>query len=97
MATVYPAAQTRFWNSFSTATEDIREGLSVGQATAADGHWTKWAYFCARVALNPLLVAYKYSVPILNAFARDYQIGNITLNSRGVRSRTVEDDVRSIG
>ena len=49
------------------------------------------------MALDPLLVAYQDPVPILNAFARDYQIGNITLNSRGVRSRTVEDAVRSIG
>ena len=72
MATVDLAAQTRFWSSFSTATEDIREGLSVGQATAADDHWTKWSYFCARVTLDPLLVAYKDPVPILNTFARDY-------------------------
>ena len=72
MATKDPAAQTRFWNSFSTATEDIREGLSVVRATAADGHWTKWAYFCARVALDPLLVAYTDPFPILNAFAWDY-------------------------
>ena len=49
------------------------------------------------MALNSLLVAYKYPVPILNAFARDYRTGNITPNSRGVRSRTVEDAVRSIG
>ena len=97
MAAVDSAAQTRFRNSFSTATEDILEGLSFGRSTAADGHWTKWDYFCARVALDPLLVAYKNPVPILNAFAQDYRNGNITPNSRGVRSRTVEDAVRSIG
>ena len=51
--------------------EGIREGLSIGQATAANGHWTKWSYFCERVDLDPLLVAYKYPVLILNAFARD--------------------------
>ena len=71
MATVEPTAQTRLWNSFSTATEYIREGLSVGRFTAADGHWTKWACFCTRVALYHLLVAYKDPVPILNTFARD--------------------------
>ena len=81
MATLEPEAQTRFCNSFSTATEDSREGLSVGRATAADGHWTKWAYLCARVALNPLLVAYKYPVPILDAFARYYRTWNIAPNS----------------
>ena len=97
MATVDPAAQTRFWNSFSTVTEDIQEGLSVGRSTAADGPWTKWAYFCVSVALDPLLVGYKDPFPIINTFTRDYQTGNITPNSRGVQSRTVEDDIRLIG
>ena len=49
------------------------------------------------MALDPLLVAYKEPVPILNAFAKDYRTGNIAPNRRAVRSRTVEDDVRSIG
>ena len=49
------------------------------------------------MALDPLLVAYQYPVPILNAFAWYYQTGNIAPDSRGVRSRTVEDVVRSIG
>ena len=53
MATVDPVAKTRFWHSFCSATEDISEWLSTGRATAADGHWTKWTYFCARVALSP--------------------------------------------
>ena len=51
MATVDTTSQTRFGDTFSTLTEDIREGLSVGRATATNGQWTKWAYFCARVAL----------------------------------------------
>ena len=49
------------------------------------------------MALDPLLVAYQDPVPILNAFARDYRTGEIAPSSRGVRSRTVEDAVRSIG
>ena len=97
MATVDPVAQTRFWNSFRYATEDISGGLSTGRATTADGHWTKWTYFCARVSLNPLLVAYQYPVPILNAFAQDYGTGAIAPGSCSIRSRTVEDAVRSIG
>ena len=92
-----PVAQTRFWHSFRSTTEDIRKGFSTGRATAANGHWTKWTYLCARVALDPLLVAYQDPIPILNAFARDYRTKNIAPNSRGVRSRTVEDSVRLIG
>ena len=49
------------------------------------------------MALEPLVVAYKDPVPILNAFSWDYRNGNITPNSRGVQSITVEDAVRSIG
>ena len=71
--------------------------MSVGRSTAADSHWTKWDYFCARVSLGPLLVVYKYRVPILIAFAQDYRTGNIATNSHAVGSRTVEDVVRSIG
>ena len=97
MATVDPATKTCFWDSFSTLTEDIQEGLSVGRATAADVHWTKWAYFWARVALDPLLVTYKDPVPIFNTFAWYYQTGNIAPNSRVVQSRTVEDAVQLIG
>ena len=97
MATVDTLAQTRFCDSFSALTEDIREKLYVGQATAADVHWNKWAYFYARVALEPLLVAYKDPVPIFSAFNRDYRTGNIDPNSRAVRSRTVENSVQSIG
>ena len=49
------------------------------------------------MALDPLLIAYKYPVPILNPFDRDYRIGNIAPNSCAVRSKTVEGAVRSIG
>ena len=95
MSTEDPAAQSRFWNSFISATEDIREGLSTGRATAADGHSTKWAYFCARVALEPLLVAYQDPVPILNAFTQDYRTSNIAPDSLGVQSRTVGEGIEN--
>ena len=84
MATVEPAAKTRFWDSFRASTEDIREGLSIGRATTTYDHWTKWDYFCARVDLDHLIVAYKDPIPILNAFAQDYQTGKIAPNSRAV-------------
>ena len=89
MATVDPVAKTRFWHSFRSATEDISEGLSTGRATDADGHWTKWTYFCARVSLVPLLVAYQDPVPILNAFARDYQTGAYATAAGGNCSSSV--------
>ena len=82
MATVEPAAKADFWDSFSATTEDIREGLAAGRAIAADGHWTTWALFCARVALDPLLTTYKDPIPILNAFVWDYHTGAIAPSGR---------------
>ena len=96
MADVDTAARDRFCNTFCAATEDIAEGLSTGQACAADGHWTKWANFCSRVALDPLLIGYKYPVPILNIFAWDCRTGDIAQTSSPVQSCTAEDAVQSI-
>ena len=97
MADVETAARVRFCNTFCAATDDIAEGLSTGRACAADGHWTKWVNVCSRVALNPLLISYKYPVPILNIFARDYRTGDIAQTSGPVQYRMDEDAVRSIG
>ena len=46
---------------------------------------------------TPYSSLYQDPVPILNAFARDYQTGNIAPDSCGVRSRTVKDAARLIG
>ena len=86
MADVDTAARDHFCNTFCAATENIAEGLSKGRACTADWHWTKWANFCSRVALNPILIGYKDPVPILNIFAWDYRTGNITPTSSTVRS-----------
>ena len=91
------ASRERLCNTFCAATEDIAESLSTGQSCAADGHQTKWANFCSRVSLNPLLIGYKEPVPILNTFSRYYRTGDIAPTSGPVRSCTVEDAVRSIG
>ena len=77
MADVDTAARERFCNTFYAATEDISEGLSTGQACAADGHCTKGENFCSRVALETLPIGYKDPVPILNTFALDYRTGDI--------------------
>ena len=42
---------------------------SPSQVAAAGGHWSKWAKFYMDMSLNPILVSYRYPVPILNAFA----------------------------
>ena len=74
MADVDTAARDRFCNTFSSATEDIAEGLSTGRACAADGHWTKWANFCSMVALDPLLIGYKDPVPSVDTYRSEERL-----------------------
>ena len=49
------------------------------------------------MALDPLLVSYRYLYPIINTFVRQYRTGEIAPNGRQVQSHTVEDAVGSIG
>ena len=70
LAAVEPSKRTRFCNSFCDVVDNITEGLSTSQSTAAGEHWDKWAAFCVDVALNPLLELYRDPVPVLNAFVQ---------------------------
>ena len=97
MATVEPAKNTIFRNIFLTAADNINEVISKNIAAAANGHWERWSTFCREVELNPPLVAYRDPFLIVNAFARQYRTGYITPIIRQVKSRTVEDAIRSIG
>ena len=93
METVNPVKCTRLCNSFRTTMGKIAEDLSTIRLVAANGHWEKWAASCRDVALNPILVSYRYPIPILNAFARQYRTGAITPSGCQVKYRTVEDAV----
>ena len=91
-----PVAGKSFRDSFRFATEDIAEGLFEGRDASADGYWAKWKNFCQRVALDPHLSSYEDPIPILVTFAREYRVGDVSAASGGVRSKTVQDAVRSV-
>ena len=97
MADVATARRDDFIHSFRAAADDVAEGLTASRTASADTHWAQWHTFCVRVALDPLLVSYRDPVPILNTFAREYRTGRISASGAAVRSRTVEDAVRSVG
>ena len=96
MVTVDPAKCTCFHDSFRAAADNIFKGLSTSRSAAADGYWRKWAILYREVSFNPLLVLYRYPVPIISAFARQYRTWGITPSVHQVKSHTVEDAVRSI-
>ena len=91
-----PTASEAFRDSFRAASADITEGLSAGRDASADGYWAKWQNFCQRVALDPHLSSYEDPIPILVTFAREYRVGAVSAASGGVRSKTVQDAVRSV-
>ena len=69
----------------------------MSRSAADDRYWAKWSSFCRDTNLAPLLALYRDPVPILKAFARQYQIGDINPSGHQIRSHMVEDAVRLIG
>ena len=92
-----PAKRTCFRNIFRAAADGVDEVLYTSRSTTASAHWEKWAPFGRYVALNPQLVLYRYLVPVLNTFARQYRDGSISPVRCKLQSFTVEDSVCSIG
>ena len=97
MENVDPVQQKRFLCSFCAATEAIAEGISASRAASDDTHWTICSVFCANVALDPLLLLYRDTIPILAKIAAEYRRGNIIVSGKNVQSHTVEDSILSIG
>ena len=96
MGVVYPSKRARFCDSFRAAASNISERLSDSQAASANGYFTKWSDFCPDVALDSLLVSYQDPVPILDTFAGQYRIGDLSPRVLQVKPCTVEDNTWSI-
>lgn len=75
----------------------MQGGVSTGRTAAANTHWKAWDSFTAELGLDPLLQAIEDKVPILQVFSRRVRTGELAANKAAVKSRTVEDYVRSIG
>ena len=73
---------THFRNRFHTVVGDIAKGLSTSRASATDVHWYKWDVFCRDVALNYLLIFYRYPIPVINAFTQKYRTESISSSRR---------------
>lgn len=75
----------------------MRAGVTAKRSAAADGHWIVWNKFCTELAVDPLLTNIEDPVLLLQVFALRYRNGTIAPKGNAVRSRTVEDALRSIG
>ena len=68
----------------------------VGRTKRAISSWNAWSTFCHHLNIDPHLREIHDPVALLQIFAHRYRHGTLKPGGRSVRSRTVEDSVRSI-
>ena len=89
--------QHSFRRDFELAQDAVRSGVTAQRAAGADTHWQLWSDFCDELAVDALLSNLQDPVALLQVFAQRYRTGTIAPKSKPVRSRTVEDALRSVG
>ena len=89
--------QHSFRRDFELAQDAVRSGVTAQGAAGADTHWQLWSDFCDELAVDALLSNLQDPVALLQVFAQRYRTGTIAPKSKPVRSRTVEDALRSVG
>ena len=95
--TLSPAAATELRADLGLVNQAVRAGVVPGRAAAADRHWQQWLAFAASVNVDPWLHSVLDPIPLLQVFAARYRDGRLAPSHGPVRSRTVEDAVRSVG
>jgi hypothetical protein len=92
-----PDAAFLFRRDYGLAQVDVASGVVSSRSAAATHHWTTWCDYCTSLGLDPTLQEHENPVPFLQVFMYRYRTGGIAPSGRQVRSRTVEDAVRSVG
>jgi hypothetical protein len=92
-----PDVANAFRRDFGAAQQDVQIGVVSSRARAASSHWQLWEEFCHKLAIDPTLQEFQDPVPFLQVFARRYRTGDLAPRKKPVRSRTVEDALRSVG
>jgi hypothetical protein len=95
--TLPPATRDAFLADLGLAHEKSRASVVPKRATAQDGHWDTWCEFCREFNLEPTLADLPDPVPILQVFATRLRDGRIAPSKNSIRSRSVEDYVRTVG
>lgn len=92
-----PVTAGSFRRDFGLAQKDVQTGVSSGRASASNSHWNKWTNYVRELALDPLLEAIQDKIPFLQVFGRRIRTGALSASQRPVKSRQVEDYLRTIG
>ena len=92
------SVQASEWHrDFRLAQADVEAGVSTGRAAAANTHWNKWLDYALALAINPFLETVTDKVPILQVFGRRVRMGILSASTRPVKSRQVEEYLRTVG
>jgi hypothetical protein len=75
----------------------VRAGVVSSRDRSAQTHWQQWTTFCISLGLDDLLSEVDDKVPLLQIFGARYRDGRLAPRQKSVRSRTVEDALRSVG
>ena len=97
MGALPPAAANELRADLGLVQAAVRSGVVPGRASAADRHWQIWVTFATSLSIDPWLCDVVDPIPILQVFAARYRDGRLAPCKGPVRSRTVEDAVRSVG
>lgn len=97
MGTLDPNEAVSFRRDFGLAQADVAAGVVSSRAAASVGHWNTWCTYCHKIGVDPTLQEYEDPVPFIQVFMYRYRSGEIAPSRHRVRSRTVEDAVRSVG
>ena len=82
---------------FLAIPQEIAAGVIPGQSRQSARHWEVWCTYCESIGTHPSLATVRDPIPYLQIFARRYRDGRLSPSGRPVRSRTVEDALRSVG
>jgi hypothetical protein len=97
LAHVSPECHNELSSDLRLIGQAVEAGVVSGRAAAANSTWGTWQRFCVSLGTDEFLSCGTDPLVMLQFFAQRYRDGRIAPSKRPVRSRTVEDAVRSVG
>jgi hypothetical protein len=91
--------EDEFRRDLRFAEEAAESGVVPSRSAASRKNWIEWSAFCVSLQQDPLLLHLADKIKILQVFAHRVRVGTLARNTgnKPVRSRTVEDYLRSVG
>ena len=96
MANCDSATRDAFRCTLGIAQDEARNQLGLRYAASRDNFWPIWATFCGQHGHDPYLPHVPNKLPFLCVFAQRYRSGLLASRGHPVRSKQVQEAVRSV-